>query len=122
EIARHPIGAANEKLRLAGIFEIINAAMLQKTVHSTMDRDILADTAEPWPQTTDTAHDEINFNAGHRGAVQSFDDSSFRQRVELKHDSRGQAGAGIGNFAIDEPQHSFMQFKGSDDQFLKTLE
>src|SRR5678815_4415034 len=38
EIARHPISAANEHFRLAGIFEIENSAVFQKAVHNTPDR------------------------------------------------------------------------------------
>ena len=60
KIARHPVRAAQENLRLAAVLKIINPAVLQKAVHHAAHRDVVADPGPLRPQTADAAHQKIN--------------------------------------------------------------
>src|SRR5216110_2862747 len=58
EITRHPIRAGEINVGLAGVFKIINAAMLEKASHDADDANVVTQTGHSRSQTTDPADDE----------------------------------------------------------------
>jgi hypothetical protein len=64
EIARHPISAAGKNLWLTGILEIENAAVFEEPIHDAAHRNVVAQTLQLGAQTTNPAHDQIDFHTG----------------------------------------------------------
>src|SRR5262249_3595343 len=60
EVSRHPISARKITLRLAAIFEIINATVLEKTTDDADHANVFAQTGNFRAQTTNAAHDQID--------------------------------------------------------------
>src|SRR3984957_16264299 len=61
------------------------------------------------PQAAQTAHDEVDIDAGARSSVQSLDDDGLGERVKLRDDAGGLAGFGVGAFALDAGEQRLMQ-------------
>src|SRR5436190_700586 len=88
EISRHPICAREEHLRLSGVFEMKNPAVLEKAANDTDDANVFAETRNFGTQTTDTADDEINGHVCAGSFVKSLDDRLIDERIWLRNDTR----------------------------------
>src|SRR6185295_10976948 len=58
EVSRHPIGARDVDLVLAGVREVEDATVLEVAVDDRADLDVLRDAGQPGPETADAADDE----------------------------------------------------------------
>ena len=57
EVARHPVGAAEEDLGLAGVLEVEDPAVLQEPVDDADHPDVLGEPGDARPQAADAADD-----------------------------------------------------------------
>src|SRR6266852_2816758 len=93
EVARHEVGGGNVhrslrvRQRMAGP-EAIDPAMLEEAADDRFDPDAIGEPGHAGPQATDTAHDEIDLDAGARGGVERVDDLRVDQRIHLHPDCR----------------------------------
>src|SRR6266404_3306363 len=79
KIARHPIGAGEIQVRLPGVFEIVDAAVLEKPSHDADDANVFAQVGNLRPEATDAAHDQVDLHSGGRGFVEFFDYTGIDQ-------------------------------------------
>ncbi len=63
--------------------------------------DAIGNAADAGPQTAHAANDEVDLDAGARGAVQSLNDGRFGQCVELCDDACRLAGSRVLGLALD---------------------
>ena len=68
-----------EHLRLAGVFKIVDAAVLEEPVHDAAHRDVFAHALHAGPQTADAAHDQVDLHPSLRRAVQRLDQFRLHQ-------------------------------------------
>src|SRR5437773_12203503 len=61
KITGHPILAGEINVRLAGVFKIVNAAVLEKTSDDTDDATVFTHARQSRSQTADLADDELDF-------------------------------------------------------------
>src|SRR5437879_272765 len=83
QISRQPISAADKYLRLAGVFEIINPAVLKKPIHDAAHGYVLAQPLHTRTQTADAADNQIDLHPRLRRAIKSVDDLRFGQGIDL---------------------------------------
>src|SRR5207247_6967646 len=74
KITGHPIRAGEINVRLAGVFKIVNAAVLEKTSDDTDDANVFTQARHSRSQTADPADDEIDFHARARCFIEFLDD------------------------------------------------
>src|SRR5258706_8296874 len=79
EVARQPIGAAEENLRLASILKIIDPAVFQKPVHDAAHSNVFAETLEARPKAADPPDNQIDIYPCFRCAIKGLDDLPFGQ-------------------------------------------
>ena len=101
EVAWHPVGGAEIEIGLAAIFEIEDAAVLEEAADETSYADTMAEASDAGPESAGAANNEIDLDAGARGAIESLDDRLIEQGVHLGDDARGTVAAGMGRFAIN---------------------
>ena len=63
EIARHPVGARQIEIGLAGVLEIVNPAVLEETADNADDADVFTQPGNFRPQAADAPDDQIDFHA-----------------------------------------------------------
>ena len=102
EIARHPIGAAEENFRLATIFKTEDAAVFEEAADNAAHTNAAADAANAGAQRADAAHEEIDFDSGLRSAIERLNHVFIEERIHLGDNARGTALAGVFGLAIDE--------------------
>src|SRR5258706_11034961 len=95
KIARQPIGAADEDLRLTGVLKIIDPAVFQKTVHDTAHGNVFAEALETGPKTTNAADNQVNLYTCFGCAIKRLDDLPLGQRIDLGDNPGGQSAAGV---------------------------
>src|SRR5207244_11704932 len=83
KIAWHPIRARKKYFGLAGVFEIINPAVLEKSPDDADDADVFAQTRSSRPRTANAAHEQIDCHLGLRRFIERLDDLIFDQCIEL---------------------------------------
>ena len=76
--------------------------MLEVLVDDADDADILRDARHARAQAARAPDDQIDPNAGLRGAVEHGDDLGVDERIQLGDDPRGVARLGMGSLAVDE--------------------
>src|SRR5438128_11305941 len=81
KITRHPIRAGEINVGLAGVFKIINAAVLEKTSDDADDPNVFTQARHSRSQTTNPADDEIDFYARARGLIKFLDDIVVNERI-----------------------------------------
>jgi len=91
EIARHHVGRRNIDRRFwvrkrMACAKTENTPMLEESADDGLDADILRQAGDTRPQAADSAHHEIDRNAGSRGVVEGIDDSRIDERVHLHPD------------------------------------
>ena len=115
-VALHPVGTADEVMRITGIFEAVDAAVLEETSDDAAHRDVFAHAGESGAQGADAAHEEVDFDPGARGAVEGLDDFFLHKGVELGENRGRSAGAGVFDFAVDEAKDVLVQVPGGDEE------
>src|SRR3984893_2007557 len=88
EIARHPIGGADEYLcairrQLVAVAETNNSLMLEKAPDDALDPDIVGEARDARPQTADAAHDKINAHPRLRSLIEKIDDRRVDEGIHL---------------------------------------
>ncbi len=83
--------------------------MLQEAADDGAHLDALGDAADAGPQAAHAAHDEIDFHAGARGAIQRLNDGGFGERVELGDDARRPACPRMLGLPIDLGEQRLVQ-------------
>src|SRR5271155_2403583 len=121
EIARHPVRAAEKHFRLAAIFKIIDAAVLEITADDATHADAGADAAKPRNQGALPADDEVDFHAGLRGAIEGLNDAFIDERVHFDDDASRASAAGVASLAIDEGDTAFEHVARGDQQRLVVI-
>ena len=101
EVAGHPVGGAEIEIRLAAIFEIEDAAVLEEAPDETAYADTMAEASDARPESAGAANNEIDLDADARGAIESLDDGLIEQGVDLGDDARGTVASGMGRFTIN---------------------
>ena len=76
--------------------------MLQEATDDALDHDVLAHTRQAAPQAADAAHDQVDFHAGRRCAVERKDRIGIDQRVHLRDDASWAALARMLRLAINQ--------------------
>src|SRR5690606_17343806 len=84
EVPLHRVSAPEIDQRLATVVEVVDAAVFQKTSHHAEHPDRVANTLDARPETTDTAHDQINTHPIARGGVQRPDYLAVNEGVHLE--------------------------------------
>ena len=93
--------------------------MFEEASDNAVDADVFADIGHAGPQAADTAHDQVDFDAGLRSPVEGFDDCWIHQAVHLGDNGSGSAGASLFTFAFDAVEHAPHQAGGRDQQLLE---
>src|SRR5205823_11052913 len=88
EIARHPVGGADEHQGLVrwqpvAVAKAHDTAMLEKAPDDALDPDVFRHPGNPGPKATDAAHDEVDDDPGLRGLVEQVDDRRVDELVHL---------------------------------------
>ena len=81
KIARHPVGTGEVNVGLAGIFKIVNAAVLEKSSDDADDANIFAERRHSRAQTTNAANDEIDLHASAGRFIKFLDDILVNERI-----------------------------------------
>src|SRR5262249_869271 len=116
QVAIHPVGAADEDLRVAAVLEIENAAVLQKPVDDTGDANVLTDPRQPRPQCADAAAEDVDLHARLAGAIQRLHHRRFEQTIDLGHDAALLAGLLVGHLLLNPLDHERLHPAGRDHQ------
>src|SRR5690606_10959237 len=96
EIAAHPVGAADVHFRLvAGVLEVINAAVLQEAAHDAAHPDVLAHPLDAGHEAANAADDQVDLHACSGGGVEVIDGLLFNEAVTFGDDARWLAGLGV---------------------------
>src|SRR5439155_2281590 len=90
KVSRHPVGAAQEYLRLAGVLEIPDAAVFEEAVHDAAHRDIFTDTGKAGTQAANAAHDEVDLCSRLRSLIQRFNHTGIHQGIHFGDNARRQ--------------------------------
>ncbi len=103
QVARHQIGAAHVKRRIAIVVEVVDARMLQEAADDTHHLDIIADSGDARTQAANTANDQIDLHARLGRHIEMADDLAIHQRIAFEDEPplRPQLG-----FAPDHLQQS----------------
>src|SRR5215831_11713693 len=118
KIARHPIRAGKENPRLTRIFEIKDAAMLEKPANDTDNTNVFAQIWNLRTQATDPAHNQID---GHFSAgcfIEFLDDLLIDERIHLRNDASRSACARIVALPLDELDEPAVQVERRDHQLF----
>src|SRR5205823_2642143 len=99
------------------VFEREDARMLEKSADDRSDCDGVADSRDPWPQTADTANDQIDSNARTGRAVEVADDAWIGEAIDLDDDVGRLTGAGVPRLAFEQRPKLSPQVEGCDHQF-----
>src|SRR5229473_1798572 len=107
EIARHPVGRADEHLGLVrrqpvAVAEADDPAMFEKASDDALDPDIVRHSGNARPQATDPTHHEVDADPALRGLVQEIDDRRVDERIELGPYLRRLAGPRIFYLGLDQ--------------------
>src|SRR5213076_865339 len=121
KVSRHPVGAAQEDLRLAGVLEIADAAVFEEAVHDAAHRDVFTDTGNAGTQAANAAHDEVDLYSRLRGLIQRFNYLRIHQGVHFGDDARRQAVGRVLRFALDQGQDALAQVERRHDQLARAL-
>ena len=87
KVARHHVGAADVRRRLDRGDEPEDARVLEEPTENRDHPNVLRQTRDTWTQATDTAHDQIDRDAGLRGCIQLINHLSINERVHLQRDA-----------------------------------
>ena len=87
KVARHHVGATDIRRRLDRGDEPEDARVLEEPTENRDHPNVLRQTRDTWTQATDTAHDQIDRDAGLRGCVQLVNHFSINERVHLQRDA-----------------------------------
>src|SRR5450432_2878298 len=120
KIARHPIRARQIEIGFAGVAEIIDAAVLEKTPNDTDHPDVFAQPLDFRAETANAADDEIDLHSGARSFVELFDDLVVDERVELGDDPPGLTRGGEVALALDQADQPRLQVERCDEKFFES--
>src|SRR5690242_21953597 len=84
------------------VSEAGDAAVLEETADDAFHMDVLGEAAHAGTEAANAANDQLDFDAGMRGAIEMIDHRRVDQRVELRPDMRRAAGAGMADLVIDQ--------------------
>src|SRR6266853_1303424 len=70
EVARHPVGAPDEDLRVAAVSELEDAGVLEEAVDDRHHPDVLAQSLYPWPKQARSTDVEVDPDARLRRLVE----------------------------------------------------
>src|SRR5207302_5087483 len=121
KVPLHPICAGQEYQRLTGILEIINSAVLEKTIDNAPNGDVLTETFDAWAQTANPAHDQIDFYSGLRGGIQRFDHVTLCQRIHFENNAGRQTVLRIFCLLPHQFHHALVQLEWGDKKLSHAL-
>ncbi len=99
----------------------IEAAVLEEPSEHRADADRLAQARHARNERADRAHDDVDLDAGLRGAVELLDHLGVREVVALQADSRVLAGlCGVTDLA-DQLDQALLQVERGDEQLAEAL-
>ena len=114
QVPRHPIGGGNVDLgvrvgQLPTGAETNDARMFEEPTDDRFDADVLRHAGHTGPEAADAAHDEFDFHALVRGAIERVDDLGMHQRVQLSPDRAFAAGANVRDLLVDQLQQGLLR-------------
>ena len=114
EITRHQISRGNIDPRFRAwqsmpIAEGIDAGMFQKATDNRLHPNIVRQTFDTGPQTTNATHNQIDLNTGLAGLIQGIDDHAIDQGIAFEPDGGRPTGLGIVNFNPDMIENAGFQ-------------
>jgi hypothetical protein len=119
KVAGHEIGATEENEWIPPIFEDIDAAMFEETVHDASNCDVFAQSGDTGAEAADPADQELNGDSFLRAGVERLDDLWVDEGVGFDKDSRGATGTVVGRFPVDEFEEAGGEIKGGDEEFVE---
>jgi hypothetical protein len=96
KVAGHEIGTAEKNKWIPPIFEDIDAAMFEETVHDASDLDVFAQSRDARAEATDPSDEELNGDSFLRAGVQRLDDLRVDEGIGFDKDSGRAAGTVVG--------------------------
>src|SRR6185503_8501020 len=99
-------------LFLAGVAEIVDAAVLEEAADDAHHADVVADALEAGPEAADAAHDQLDFDTGAGSFVEESNHALVDERVHLEDEVTGLALFLVVNLAPDELFHARAQVDG----------
>ena len=121
-IAFHPVGAADEVARVAGVFEAVEAAVLEEASDDAAHFDVFAHAGQSGAEGADAADKEFDFHAGAGCAVEGLDDFLLHEGIEFGEDAGRFAGTGVFDLAVDEGKNFAVQMPRGDEKFFRRRE
>src|SRR5438046_6771635 len=124
EIARHPVGGANEQFGLRRgqpltVAEAYDAAVLEKAPDDALHSNVFGKPAYSWTQTADAPHDQIDLHTGIGGAIKCVDDGRVDYLVHFRPDLSGPSGAGVLDLGFDELEQALPEIDRSERDLLQ---
>ena len=119
KISWHPVRAGEKNFRVAGVFEIINPAVFQKSADDADDPNVFAQVSNPGAQATDTADDQVDFHAGTGSLVEFLDDFLIHERIKLHDHATSLAGGGMVSLPFDHSDEPFFQIEWSNQKLFQ---
>src|SRR5262249_59731804 len=101
--------------------EADDAGMFEETADDALDADVVGEAGYARPQTADTAHDEVDLDAGLRGAVERVDQLLIHDLVELDPDVAGPPRLHMRDLLVDQAQQRLPQRQRRDGDLLELV-
>ena len=123
EVAAHPIGGTDVELLLAVVEEVEDAGVFKEAANDGDDADVFREAGNLGAEAAESAHDEIDFDAGGGGFVEGVDDFGVFESVHFGDDPGGFSGGGVFGFTGDHGEEAGAHGDGGDEKFaVITLE
>ena len=102
KIAWHEIGAAQIDVRVSAVGKNIDAAVFEKTVHDTLDDDVLTEAWNPWAQAANPANQKLDWDPFLGGLVEGLNNFFVYKSVGLNKNTGGTTCTVVGAFTLNE--------------------
>ena len=96
-------------LRVAAVFEVVNPRVLEKAPDDRTHVNVLRHPGHAGPQRAHAAHDQIDFYARLRRAIQRMNHLRVDQCIHLRHHARALPFRRLIRFVRDQVEHRFVQ-------------
>ena len=116
EVSGHPVGASCENmgLRAAAVFKVKDTTVLEIASEDTAHTDIFADAFDAGHEHTDTAYDQLDFNACLGSFVEQFDALAVDEAIGLNDNFSRVSRTCLSDFSTDVFLDRTVQIERSD--------
>jgi hypothetical protein len=119
KVAGHEIGTAEKNKWIPPIFEDIDAAMFEETVHDASDLDIFAQSGDTGAEAANPADEKLDRDTFLRAGVERLNDLRVDEGVGFDKDSGRATGAVVGGFPVNELEEARGKIKWGDEEFVE---